>query len=174
VTKSVLIAPSLGFGSFGGKVQLLLMNIGLALPDIATQRFTSVDLAMPYAYVGWSSRALGEVLRLGLATFLFAMKQRPAVQNLLVVTNANDPAVNNGLTRQLASLWQTRGLQQVTFYEFDRREGLEHDLIDPNNPKQRVDLVYPILLDLLTRDDVPGVTAERPEAPTEVADQVGA
>lgn len=174
LAKSVLIAPSLGLGAFGGRAQLLFMNIGLALPDIATQKFTKVDMAMPYAYVGWSSRALGEVLRFGLATFLAAMKERPAVQNLLVVTNANDPAVNNSITRQLVSLWQARGLQQVSFYEFDRREGLEHDLVDPNNPKQRVDLVYPILLDLLTRDDVPGVTADRPGAPREVAGRVGA
>jgi len=162
LAKSILIAPSLGFGAFSGKVQLLLMNVALVLPDIATQRFTKVDRAMPYAYIGWSSRALGEVLRLGLATFLAALKQRPVVQNLLIITNANDPAVNNGLTRQLVSLWQTRGLQQVTFYEFDRSEGLEHDLIDPNNPKQRVDMVYPILLDLLSRDDVPGVTVDTP------------
>ena len=174
LTKSVMIAPSLALGSFGGKAQLLFMNIGLMLPDIATQKFTKVDMAMPYAYVGWSSRALGEVLRFGLATFLTAMKERPAAQNLLVVTNANDPAVNNSITRQLVSLWQARGLQQVTFYEFDRREELEHDLIDPNNPKQRVDFVYPILLDMLTRDDVPGATADRPEEPTTVADRIGA
>jgi len=174
VAKSVLIAPSLGLGAFGGKMQLLFMNIGLTLPDIATQKFTKVDLAMPYAYVGWSSRALGEVLRFGLATFLAAMKQRPAVQNLLIVTNANDPAVNNNITRHLVSLWQARGLQQISYYEFDRREALEHDLIDPNNPKQRVDFVYPILLDLLTRDDVPGGTVGVPAAAVEAAGRVGA
>jgi carboxylesterase len=155
-------------------MQLLFMNVGLLLPDIATQKFTKVDRAMPYAYIGWSSRALGEVLRFGLATFLAAMKERPAVQNLLIVTNSNDPAVNNSLTRQLVSLWQARGLQQVAFYDFDRSEGLEHDLIDPNNPRQRVDMVYPILLDLLTRDDVPGVTIARPEASLDVAEQIGA
>jgi pimeloyl-ACP methyl ester carboxylesterase len=164
LAKAILIAPSFGFGSFGGRVQLILMNIALALPDIATQKFTKVDRAMPYAYIGWSSRALGEVLRLGLATFLAAFKQRPAVQNLLVVTNANDPAVNNNLARQIVSLWQARGLQQVTFYDMDKSEGLEHDLIDPNNPRQRVDFVYPILLDLLTRDDLSGATAAAPQA----------
>jgi carboxylesterase len=174
LAKSVLIAPSLGLGGFGGKVQLLFMNIGLLLPDIATQRFSQVDRAMPYAYIGWSSRALGEVLRFGLATFLAAMKQRPAVQNLLIVTNANDPAVNNSLTRQLVSLWQARGLQQVAFYDFDRGEALEHDLIDPNNPKQRVDMVYPILLDLLTHDHVPGVTVNGPGLPIDAMDRVGA
>jgi carboxylesterase len=162
LAKSILIAPSLGFGSFGGMVQLLIMNVALFLPDIATQKFTKVDRAMPYAYIGWSSRALGEVLRLGLATFLAALKERPAVQNLLVITNANDLAVNNSLARQLVSLWQARGLQRVAFYDFDRSEKLEHDLIDPNNPNQHIDLVYPILLDLLTRDDSLGVTVGGP------------
>ena len=107
---------------------------------------------MPYAYVGWSSRALGEVLRLGVATARAAVRQRPAGQHLVVVTNANDVAVSNQLTRQLVSLWQSRGLRRVEFYEFDREQGLEHDLIDPNNPQQRVDLVYPILLDLIVRE----------------------
>jgi pimeloyl-ACP methyl ester carboxylesterase len=166
LAKSVMIAPSLGFGAFGGKAQLLIMNLALLLPDIATQRFTKVDRAMPYAYIGWSSRSLGEVLRLGLATFIAALKERPAVQNLLVITNANDPAVNNNLTRQLVSLWQARGLLQVKFYEFDRSEKLEHDLIDPNNPNQRIDMVYPILLDLLSHDDAAGTTLDQVSAPT--------
>lgn len=166
LAKAVLIAPSLGLGSFGERTQLLFMNLLLALPDVATQHFSSMDRAMPYAYVGWSTRSLGEVLRLGLATGLAAMKRRPAVQNLLLVTNANDAAVNNGLARQLVSVWQTRGLRQVTYYEFDKREHLEHDLIDPNNPKQRTDLVYPILLDLITGTVVPDIPPS-PDAPEE-------
>jgi carboxylesterase len=149
---AVLIAPSLGFSTFGRTAQLVFMNVVLALPDVATQRFGGADRAMPYAYVGWSSRALGEVLRLGVATARAALQWRAAVQRLLVITNANDTAVNNNLTRQLVSVWQTQGLQRVEYYEFDRSEKLEHDLIDPNNPKQRTDLVYPILLDLITHD----------------------
>jgi carboxylesterase len=155
LAKAVLISPSIGLRSFGQRAQLLFMNVVLALPDVATQRFISTDRAMPYAYVGWSSHALGEVLRLGVATATAALRRRAAVQHLLVVTNANDTAVNNNLTRQLVSIWQTRGLRRVEYYEFDRAERLEHDLIDPNNPKQQVDVVYPILLDLITRDDGP-------------------
>jgi pimeloyl-ACP methyl ester carboxylesterase len=155
LSRAVLIAPSLGFSTFGVYAQMLFMNVVTAVPDVATQRFTKSDRAMPYAYVGWSSRALGEVIRLGIATASAAMQQRAAVQQLLVITNANDVAVNNGLARQLVSLWQARGLRRVEYYEFDAVEQLEHDLIDPNNPKQRVDVVYPILLDLITRDAVP-------------------
>jgi carboxylesterase len=103
---------------------------------------------MPYAYIGWSSRALGEILRLGLATARAAAVTRPATQDLVVITNANDVAVNNQLMRQLVSIWQSRGLRQVVLYEFDREERLEHDLIDPNQPNQRIDFVYPIIRNL--------------------------
>ncbi len=147
--KAVLIAPSTGFGSFGGYLQLAFMNVARALPDVATQRFVKTDTAMPYAYIGWSSRALGEVLRFGAATFRAAVATRPATQHLVMVTNANDTAVNNQLARHLVALWQTRGLRHIESYEFDRELGLEHDLIDPNNPRQQVDLVYPLLLDLI-------------------------
>ncbi|MCC7370642.1 MAG: alpha/beta fold hydrolase [Chloroflexi bacterium] len=153
VTKSVLIAPSLGFGQYGEWLQLVFMNLMLHLPDVETHHFRRTERAMPYAYVGWSTRALGEVLRLGVATARDAVRQRPATQHLMVVTNANDMAVSNQLTRQLVSIWQSRGLRRVEYYEFDKAQQLEHDLIDPNNPKQRVDLVYPILLDLITRED---------------------
>jgi carboxylesterase len=153
VSKAVLISPSLGFGRYGQWLQLLFMNTVLALPDVQTHHFIKIDRAMPYAYVGWSSRALGEVLRLGVATARAAMATRPACQHLMVVTNANDMAVSSQLTRQLVSIWQSRGLRRVELYDFDREQLLEHDLIDPNNPRQRTDIVYPILLDLVLRDE---------------------
>jgi pimeloyl-ACP methyl ester carboxylesterase len=158
VARAILISPSLGFGKYAQWLQLVFMNLVLALPDVETHRFNRIDRAMPYAYVGWSSKALGEVLRLGVATARAAVVTRPACQHLVVITNANDIAVSNQLTRQLVSLWQSRGLRRVEFYEFDREQGLEHDLIDPNNPHQRVSLVYPILLDLIVRDATLGTS----------------
>jgi carboxylesterase len=153
VSKAVLISPSLGFGHYARWLQLLFMNIALALPDVETHRFGATPRAAPYAYIGWSSRALGEVLRLGVATARAAVMARPACQHLVVVTNANDMAVSSQLTRQLVSIWQSRGLQRVEYFEFEREQKLEHDLIDPNNPRQRVDVVYPILLDLIGTGD---------------------
>ena len=156
VARAILISPSVGFGQYGAWLQHLFMHVLLALPDVETHHFSRAERAMPYAYVGWSSKALGEVLRLGVATARAAVAARPACQHLVVITNANDVAVSNQLTRHLVSLWQARGLRRVEFYAFDREERLEHDLIDPNNPRQRVGLVYPILLDLIVRDDTLG------------------
>lgn len=153
VSKAILISPSVGFGRYGEWLQHVFMHVLLALPDVQTHRFSRTDRAMPYAYVGWSSKALGEVLRLALATVQSALRERPACQHLVIITNANDVAVSNQLTRQMVSFWQSKGLRRVEFFEFDRDESLAHDLIDPNNPAQRVDLVYPILLDLIVRDN---------------------
>lgn len=164
VERAILISPSLGFGRYAQWLQHLFMHLMLALPDVETHYFSRTDRAMPYAYVGWSSKALGEVLRLGVATARAAVQARPACQHLVVITNANDVAVSNQLTRQLVSLWQARGLRRVEFYEFEREQRLEHDLIDPNNPHQRVDLVYPILLDLIVRDDALGTSPLPPLA----------
>src|SRR3954468_5626913 len=163
VAKAVLISPSLGFGQYAHWLQLVFMNLALALPDVETYPIIGESRAMPYAYVGWSSRALGEVLRLGMATARAAMANLPACQHLVVVTNANDRAVSSQLTRQLIALWQSHGLRRVESFEFEREQRLPHDLIDPNNPHQRIDLVYPILLDLIAREDSLGAG---PPAPT--------
>jgi carboxylesterase len=153
IGKAVLISPSLGLGRYARWLQLIFMNIALLLPNVETHRFSRSDGGVPYAYIGWSSRALGEVLRLGVATARAAVATRPACQHLVVVTNDNDMAVSSQVTRQLVAAWQSRGLQRVESYEFTREQRLPHDLIDPNNARQRVDLVYPILLDLIDRGD---------------------
>jgi pimeloyl-ACP methyl ester carboxylesterase len=151
VRTAVLIAPSLGLGHLGRFLQLLMMSLMLHLPDVATQRFYRFDDAAPYGYLGFSTRALGEVLRLGLAVVRAAAGRAPAAQHVVLITNAADTAVNNQLARQLLGLWQLRGLRHVEQYEFERALHLHHDLIDVNNPQQRVDLVYPVLVDLIDR-----------------------
>lgn len=159
VRTAVLIAPSLGLGHLGPYLQLLMMSLMLHLPDVATQRFYRFDDAAPYGYLGFSTRALGEVLRLGLAVVRAATGRPPAAQHVVLITNAADTAVNNQLARQLVGLWQFRGLRHVEQYEFERALHLHHDLIDVNNPRQQVDLVYPVLVDLIDRPGLAGRTS---------------
>jgi carboxylesterase len=151
LSRAVLISPFLGMSGHARPLHLLFANLMTALPDVATQRFRPFVDAAPYSYLGFSTRSLGEVQRLGLATAFAALERPPASQRLLLITNAADASVNNTIARQLVYAWQERGIRQVEFYEFERELGLQHDLIDPNNPKQQVDLVYPILLDLIDR-----------------------
>jgi esterase/lipase len=151
IGRTVLIAPSLGLGRYWSSLQLVLLGALLRAPNIKTQRFRRFADGPPYSYYGHSTRALGEVLRLGRATARAAHHRPPAVQDVLVITNGNDSTVNTNVTRHLVSLWQSKGLQRLTTYDFPRSDGLVHDLIDVHQRRQRTDLVYPTLLDLIDR-----------------------
>lgn len=149
LARTVLIAPSLGLGRYRPAVQAVLRGALLRGPNIQTQRFRPFEDGPPYSYYGYSTRALGEVLRLGLATARAALQRPPAVQDLLVITNGNDAAVNNTVTRHLIALWQSKGLERVTVFDFPRSLGLVHDLIDVHQRRQRTGVVYPTLLELI-------------------------
>jgi pimeloyl-ACP methyl ester carboxylesterase len=153
VARAVLIAPSLGFATLGPRIRLnaFAMNLLLRLPNILTQDIRPFEDGPDYAYLGYSTHALGEVMRLGLAAYRAAVKRKPAVQSILLVTNANDNAVSNFMTWILITQWRTIGLERLEVYEFKKEYGLIHDVIDPRQRQQRIDLVYPILLDLIEK-----------------------
>lgn len=75
----------------------------------------------------------------------------PAVPTIIVVTNASDDAVNNEMTADVVANWQRNGVDYLDTYEFGAELELDHDMIDPANPKQKVDVVYPVLIDLITQ-----------------------
>jgi alpha-beta hydrolase superfamily lysophospholipase len=107
------------------------------------------DVAGPqHAYPRLSSRALAQILRLSLNVQKRATAAAPLTPNLLVVTNANDESVDNRATYQVVDLWRKQGATVQT-YEFPERLGLLHDLLDPDQPYQQIDVVYPVLLNLL-------------------------
>ena len=64
-----------------------------------------------------------------------------------LVLNPSDQTVDNDIARALFTGWRLRGAP-VTLYEFPADLGLIHDLIDPSQPEQQVETVYPALYDL--------------------------
>jgi hypothetical protein len=71
---------------------------------------------------------------------------------VLVITNAVDPAVENSITRKLVDRWLANGLDYCEEYQFDAKYALIHDIIDPEQVGQQTALVYPILMELVTRE----------------------
>jgi carboxylesterase len=53
------------------------------------------------------------------------------------------------MTSEVVKRWQKNGANIET-YEFPSSLGLAHDLIDPEQPNQPIDIVYPKLIDLIT------------------------
>ncbi|MCZ7573717.1 MAG: alpha/beta fold hydrolase [Ardenticatenaceae bacterium] len=101
-------------------------------------------------YPRFATRPVAEVLRLAATIQAQARRARPAARSIIVVTNANDPVLNNASTNRLVDQWRRRGAEQIRTYEFSADLGLVHDIIDPDQVGQRTDLVYPVLLDLIT------------------------
>ena len=104
-----------------------------------------------HAYPRFPTHAYGEVLRLGYDVKRAARKQAPRCGDIRVVTNLNDPAVNNAATRRLVEAWRRTGANVAT-YEFPREQGLLHDLVSPDQAYQRTAEVYPVLTRWITAE----------------------
>lgn len=107
--------------------------------------------ALGHNYHGFATRGLGQMMRLGFSIYDAARTTRPAAQSVLVITNAADPAVENSITRKLVKRWKAVGLDRLETCEFEATYRLIHDVIDPKQQEQQTALVYPVLLDLITR-----------------------
>ncbi|MBI1878558.1 MAG: hypothetical protein HYR94_10080 [Chloroflexi bacterium] len=103
----------------------------------------------PQVYPQNATRAISQILRLGFAVRNQASQLPPVAAAILVVTNANDDTVDNQVTSDIVASWRKHGYEHLQTYEFEADLRLDHDVIDPAHPKQKVDLVYPVLLDLI-------------------------
>ena len=150
VTRAVLIAPALGFTRREGtrlqKGMALLLPL---IPDIRTDWYSVDPNAPEHTYPGFSSRALGQLLRISVAAFAGALDQAPRVQDVVLVTSKKDEAVSDFVAWQLISLWRTKGLFKFAAVDFPKEMKIEHDMIDPAQQNQQTQVVYPVLVSLL-------------------------
>jgi alpha-beta hydrolase superfamily lysophospholipase len=150
VTRAVLIAPALGLTRREGtRLQKAMALLFPLIPDIRTDWFSVDHDAPSHTYPGFSSRALGQLLRLSAATFAAAFDQAPRVQDVALVTSKSDEAVSDYLAWQLIGIWHTKGLLKFTAVDFPKAVQIEHDMIDPSHPNQQIQTVYPVLVGLL-------------------------
>lgn len=152
IDKAVIISPSIGFTNLGAdRLTSFAIVLFRYLPNIATQYFFPFQDGPQHSYLGYSSRSIGEVMRFGKSIMKSAKQEKPAAQSILMVTNAADTAVNSKMNRELVNFWRANGYDQLEEYEFSADKKLIHDIMDPQQVQQQTALVYPILLDLITR-----------------------
>lgn len=94
-------------------------------------------------------------MRLGTAVRQAAATGPPGAQSIAICTNPNDHAVNDLITWELARRWWAHGLRRLEVFDLPADAGIEHDIIDPAQPYARVDVTYPILLELIAPDGAP-------------------
>jgi esterase/lipase len=152
IDKAVVIAPSIGITNLGAdRLASFAIALFRLLPNIGTQHFSPFSDGPKHSYLGFSSRSTGEVMRFGKSILKSAKREKPAAKSILVVTNAADTTVNSKINRELVNFWRADGYEQIEEYEFSANEKLLHDIMDPQQVQQQTALVYPILLDLITR-----------------------
>ena len=149
--RAVIIAPSFAPSGVPEDLCLRLTNALLLAPNTYVWWDPRLRERVPgptETYPRYATHALGEIYRLGLVVMAEASHGPPRARSIVVVTNASDIAVNNQVAAALDTRWSARGAR-VRQYEFPRSLHLGHDLVDPEQPYQRVDEVYPVLAALM-------------------------
>jgi pimeloyl-ACP methyl ester carboxylesterase len=159
VDRAVLLAPFLAPGGLPQWANRPLSQLLIRMPNI----FLWWDpvhkdqlSGSSHAYPRFSTRSIGETMRLGVEVFGEAESSPPACGSIMIVTSASDIAANNVVTARLASHWQKLRPGVVQSYEFPASEKVPHDFIDPAQSDQRVDIVYPRLIEMLETGKTPG------------------
>jgi carboxylesterase len=150
---AVLISPGFGFAQVQPALTLPVKNLYSILPnsyewwDPALQE----NIGPPHAYPRYATRTLAQILRLSFVVQAQARQNGPAARTIWVVTNANDSSVSQPMTERVVSLWRKKGAGALYTYQFPADLHLGHDLIDPLQPDQRIDVVYPKLLEIIMK-----------------------
>jgi alpha-beta hydrolase superfamily lysophospholipase len=150
IATAVSVAPSFALLRLPYAVSRLVERCALVLPNrflwwnpMLRERQTP-----PTAYPRFSTRALAQSLRVGDAVYDAARRQPPLARRIATVVNCNDPAVNNAVTKRVAAAWSAWNSAEVAYVEMTDWPRM-HDVLDPQQRRARIDLVYPKLLDLL-------------------------
>jgi alpha-beta hydrolase superfamily lysophospholipase len=150
VDQAVLIAPAFapfrvpirlarGLGQFGRRVP----NLFIWWDPIRRARINH-HCSSPR----FSTHAMCEAFQLAADVHAAARRGPPRARSILCVTNKGDPAVNNRATATVLLDWRRSGAI-IRSHEFSGELGRLHDFIGTYQPGARVDLVYPILFDLI-------------------------
>lgn len=149
---AVPISPGFGFAQVPAPLTVPAANLYLWLPN--SFQWWDPDLkeaaGPPNAYPRYSTHALAQILRFSFAAKAHARQTAPLAHSILVITNDNDKSVDNAATNGVVNDWRNQGARDLRTFTFDASLKLGHDLIDPARPDQRIDIVYPKLIDLIT------------------------
>jgi alpha-beta hydrolase superfamily lysophospholipase len=150
VAASVPVAPDFGLLNLSRGVTAALSVVVNALPNMFLWWDPRIKEAQrpKDAYPRFSTHALMQTVRIGNAVFDAARTAAPLAGRIATVVNERDPAVNNRVTLQVVDRWQRL---RKTGIDYVSLAGLpeNHDLIDPDNPQARTNVVYPKLIEIL-------------------------
>jgi carboxylesterase len=146
IERAVLVAPMLGLKRLPGPVLDGLSGLAKALPNFYMwwDAHEKENLGPPYGYPRFATHAYAALFDCGHLLVSAARKAAPRTKSIAVITNANEPRLDNRFTYRLIDSWRAHDVPVET-YEFPRTSRLPHDLVDPGDAEQNTELVYPIV-----------------------------
>jgi esterase/lipase len=158
VYRAVIVSPALGLARVSTVVETPMMNLTLRLPSYSKK--DPADSLRPDITPGWSTRGVGQMLRLGAAVRRRADRHAPLARDIRVVVNGNDHTVNRDAIDELVARWSATG-GRVSMFEFPDSLRLPHDIIDPEELSGDTAETYPVLLALLDGSTPPAQIEKR-------------
>lgn len=149
IDRQILFSPSISFGTTKGESVPSIKTYAVHYNAKPNRILPWGTPRPPLGYTQYATHVIIEIQRLALATCLLAYRQPSMVSETLLVTSAYDTAINHTLIAELVALWQHYPDSYVQAYTFDAALEVGHSLIHPDHPLQKVDLVYPVLQELL-------------------------
>lgn len=146
------VSPALAFHAIPIKLTSVVIKSYLVKPNQFNWWDPQVqDAPAPplHAYPRYATRGLAHIVNIGLKVRAASRRSKPKAGSVLVIINPTDESVDNTYAREIVTNWNKLGYQHLRLYEFDAKYNLIHDLVEPDQPKQQIDVVYPILFDLL-------------------------
>lgn len=156
VHRVVIVSPVFAIGRVPSFLDRPLMNLALRLPNVT--RNEPADSSRPDRELGVSTRAIAQILRLGVAVREQAEVTPPRVHDIVFVLNGNDHTVKEPPALTFARRWTDEGAR-VFVYEFPRSLALPHDIAEEAHPNANPAIVYPALSAFILGEPVPPLLA---------------
>ncbi len=152
VDKAVIIAPFWGWKG----LPAYFFRPFIVFLSVMPNRFVWWDKKAKTAlvgptssYYGFSTRGVGQIMGLGWSVMKQARRVAPKAGAIVIVTSGLDDAVDENNLDKVVDDWRRHGHVGITRYKFDSSFCVFHDMIDPQQPYQKVALVYPKLIELI-------------------------
>jgi pimeloyl-ACP methyl ester carboxylesterase len=149
IDTAIAIAPFCGVREVPGRANDLLGSSLRTMPNVFSWWDPRRKTAQPppHGYPRFPTRGLGEAL--GISTELAHTTSGAYARRVFLVLNRYEPIVNNPFARRRFAELQPLGVE-VDDIELDGLPHI-HDIIEPQIPEARPDLVYPRLIELIER-----------------------
>ena len=146
VARAVTISPALALAHVPPIPEPILLRLVMQIPDHS--RASAPDKFRPDRTPGWSTHAIGQMVRFGLVVREAARDHSPAAREIRMLLNAHDHTVSRARNLELAKHWAATG-GNVAVWEFPDSLHLPHDLVDPDERFSNVAASYPVIFHLI-------------------------